>query len=104
MAVPGMAGGAYVAAGIEHNELGDPTSSGEVHERMNEKRSRKLEPLRSREDLVLRFGREDARLGVISWGSTVSALRELIKPDAMGRFALRGCNRSACWSRTSFIR
>ncbi len=78
MAIPGMRGGAYVAAGIEHDELGDPTSSGEVHERMNEKRIRKLEPLRERGDLVLRFGREDARVGVISWGSTVSALREVL--------------------------
>ncbi len=78
MAIPGMRGGAYVAAGIEHDELGDPTSSGDVHERMNEKRIRKLEPLRDREDLVLRFGPEDARVGVISWGSTVSALREVL--------------------------
>lgn len=78
MAIPGMRGGAYVAAGIEHDELGDPTSSGDVHERMNEKRIHKLEPLREREDLVLRFGREDARVGVLSWGSTVSVLREVL--------------------------
>jgi 2-oxoglutarate ferredoxin oxidoreductase subunit alpha len=45
---------------------------------MNEKRIRKLEPLRDREDLVLRYGPEDARVGVISWGSTVSVLREVL--------------------------
>jgi 2-oxoglutarate ferredoxin oxidoreductase subunit alpha len=77
MAIPGVKGGAYVAAGIEHDELGDPTSSGEVHERMNEKRIGKLEPLRERADLVWRFGPEDARVGVISWGSTVCSLREV---------------------------
>jgi 2-oxoglutarate ferredoxin oxidoreductase subunit alpha len=77
MAIPGMEGGAYVAAGIEHDELGEPTSSGEMHERMSEKRIHKLEPLRERADLVLHFGPEDARIGVIAWGSTVGVLREL---------------------------
>ena len=33
--------------GIEHNERGAPTASGEVHARMNEKRIRKLEPLQA---------------------------------------------------------
>ena len=35
---PGMPGGNYLASGIEHNERGAPTASGEIHARMNEKR------------------------------------------------------------------
>ncbi len=84
MAIPGMKGGAYVAAGIEHDESGDPTSSGLVHERMNEKRSDKLEPLRERADLVLHFGPEEARAGVITWGSTVEVVREVQERLAAG--------------------
>src|SRR6185295_7927640 len=48
---PGLAGGNYLASGIEHNERGAPTASGQIHERMNEKRIRKLAPLKARRDL-----------------------------------------------------
>jgi 2-oxoglutarate ferredoxin oxidoreductase subunit alpha len=44
---PGMKGGSYLAAGIEHNEAGAPTSSGEMHAKMNDKRLRKLSPLQA---------------------------------------------------------
>ncbi|HSQ64170.1 MAG TPA: 2-oxoacid:acceptor oxidoreductase family protein, partial [Polyangiaceae bacterium] len=39
---PGMKGGNYQGAGIEHNEQGNPSASGKVHQAMNEKRFRKL--------------------------------------------------------------
>src|SRR5437899_9148215 len=39
---PGIPGGNYLAAGIEHNELGRPTASGEMHARMNETRVRRF--------------------------------------------------------------
>ena len=48
---PGMVGGNYLAAGIEHNEVGRPTASGEMHARMNEKRFKKFDPLKNRRDL-----------------------------------------------------
>ena len=48
---PGMPGGNYLASGIEHNERGAPTASGALHARMNEKRIRKLDPLKRRRDL-----------------------------------------------------
>jgi 2-oxoglutarate ferredoxin oxidoreductase subunit alpha len=77
---PGMAGGNYLAAGIEHNEVGRPTASGEMHARMNEKRFRKFNPLKSRRDLFRgrrRPGRahRDGQLGEPGWrgeGSTPS--------------------------------
>src|SRR5262249_16789346 len=59
---PGLKGGTYLAAGIEHNEHGDPTASGSVHAKMTEKRFRKLAPLRQREDLFEVEGDERAPL------------------------------------------
>jgi 2-oxoglutarate ferredoxin oxidoreductase subunit alpha len=75
---PGMKGGNYLGAGIEHNEHGDPTNSGRVHARMNEKRFRKFEPLRHREDLIFVDGDPEAPLGIISWGSTAGVCREAL--------------------------
>jgi len=76
---PGMEGGAYLAAGIEHNEKGAPTASGEVHARMNEKRIRKLAPLRARRDLVEVSGDPSAPLALVAWGSLAGVAREALE-------------------------
>lgn len=76
---PGMPGGSYLAAGIEHNEHGDPTSSGEMHERMNNKRLNKLNPLKTRDDLFIIEGDVDAPLGVISWGGMAGVALEAVR-------------------------
>jgi 2-oxoglutarate ferredoxin oxidoreductase subunit alpha len=66
---PGMKGGNYLASGIEHNEHGSPTASGEMHDRMNDKRLRKFNPLKQRRDLFIMDGSADAPVGLMSWGS-----------------------------------
>ena len=76
---PGMPGGNYLAAGIEHNELGRPTASGEMHARMNEKRFRKFNPLKSRRDLFEVEGDPDAPIGLVSWGSVAGVAREALR-------------------------
>jgi 2-oxoglutarate ferredoxin oxidoreductase subunit alpha len=76
---PGMAGGNYLAAGIEHNELGRPTASGEMHARMNEKRFRKFSSLKERRDLFLVEGDPNAPLGLVSWGSVAGVAREALR-------------------------
>ncbi len=76
---PGMAGGNYLAAGIEHNELGRPTASGEMHGRMNEKRFRKFDPLKNRRDLFVIEGEPDAPIGLVSWGSVAGVAREALR-------------------------
>ncbi|MBI5693680.1 MAG: 2-oxoacid:acceptor oxidoreductase subunit alpha [Verrucomicrobia bacterium] len=76
---PGMAGGSYLAAGIEHNEKGAPTSSGEMHARMNDKRLRKLDPLKTRADLFLLEGDPSAPIGLISWGSIAGVSLEAVR-------------------------
>jgi 2-oxoglutarate/2-oxoacid ferredoxin oxidoreductase subunit alpha len=81
---PGMEGGAYLAAGIEHNEAGAPTASGALHTRMNEKRFGKFAPLRRRRDLVQVEGPQDAPLALVAWGSVAGVCREAAQL-ALGR-------------------
>jgi 2-oxoglutarate ferredoxin oxidoreductase subunit alpha len=76
---PGMAGGNYLASGIEHNERGAPTASGEVHARMNEKRFRKLEPLKRRRDLFTVEGDAHAPVALVAWGSVAGTAREALE-------------------------
>jgi len=73
---PGMKGGNYQGAGIEHNEHGNPTASGKMHAAMNEKRFRKLAPLRRRRDLFHIHGHESAHLALVAWGSIAGVCRE----------------------------
>jgi 2-oxoglutarate ferredoxin oxidoreductase subunit alpha len=76
---PGMKRGNYLASGIEHNEKGAPTASGEMHAKMNDKRLRKFQPLKSRRDLFLVHGTPDAPLGVVSWGSVAGVAIEAVQ-------------------------
>ena len=76
---PGMKGGNYLGAGIEHNERGEPTASGAMHQKMTDKRFRKLLPLRSRKDLFRVEGDESAPLALVSWGSTAGVCREALR-------------------------
>lgn len=78
ISLPGMPGGNYLASGIEHNERGAPTASGEVHARMNEKRIRKLEPLKRRSDLFVFEGDADAPVALVAWGSVAGAVQEAL--------------------------
>jgi 2-oxoglutarate/2-oxoacid ferredoxin oxidoreductase subunit alpha len=73
---PGLKGGNYLASGIEHTETGAPTANGEIHARMNEKRLRKLAPLKARTNLFLHEGPADAPIGLISWGSLAGVVLE----------------------------
>jgi len=82
---PGMPGGNYLASGIEHNEAGAPTAKGEVHAVMNEKRIRKLDPLKARRDLHQIEGDPGAPLAIVSWGSLAGvALEAYREAKALG--------------------
>jgi len=73
---PGMKGGNYQGAGIEHNEHANPTASGSVHAAMNAKRFRKLSPLKTRHDLFHIEGSANAKLALVAWGSVAGICRE----------------------------
>jgi 2-oxoglutarate ferredoxin oxidoreductase subunit alpha len=76
---PGMKGGNYLAAGIEHTETGAPTANGAMHAKMNDKRLRKLNPLKTRGDLFLTAGPADAPIGLIAWGSVAGVVLETLR-------------------------
>lgn len=75
--VPGTPGGTYLAAGIEHTELGHPTADTTMHQRMNAKRFRKLEAIAAETaDWYRVLGRPEAHRGIVAWGSQYGVLRE----------------------------
>jgi 2-oxoglutarate ferredoxin oxidoreductase subunit alpha len=76
---PGLPGGNYLAAGIEHNEQGRPTASGGMHRQMSEKRFRKFAPLMNRKDLFVIEGDPEAPIGLVSWGSVAGVAREMLR-------------------------
>lgn len=75
MSVPGEAG-AYVSTGIEHDTTGHPHYEPELHEAMQKKRFEKLEPLAKRTDRIVRWGPDQADVGILGWGSTAGAAQE----------------------------
>ena len=78
--VPGTAGGTYLAAGIEHDEHGRPSSDSSTHQAMSEKRFRKLDAIaRDTARWVRTFGDDAAPLGIVAWGSTYGMLCEFVR-------------------------
>jgi 2-oxoglutarate ferredoxin oxidoreductase subunit alpha len=78
MSIPGLAGGEYTAAGLEHDEHGIPAATPEMHEEMNAKRFRKLQALRRDWKYTRRYGSPDAEVGIIGWGSSKGAIKEAV--------------------------
>ncbi|GAB4296193.1 MAG: 2-oxoacid:acceptor oxidoreductase subunit alpha [Myxococcota bacterium] len=79
VSIPGEPRLQYLAAGIEHTEIGWPSSDIDIHQKMTEKRIKKLEPLRERKDLFFQTGNPKARIGIISWGSSTGAVRDAVE-------------------------
>ncbi len=78
MAIPGMPGGMYQTNGLEHDEQGRPSSMAVTHQRMNEKRYRKLDAVAKKYRLFRRFGPDKADLGILCYGSSMGPVREAI--------------------------
>jgi 2-oxoglutarate ferredoxin oxidoreductase subunit alpha len=75
--VPGDPGGTYLAAGIEHTQDGFPTADTATHQRMNEKRFRKLTVIAAEtSDWYRTLGAPSATKGIVAWGSEFGLLRE----------------------------
>ncbi|MFY9488007.1 MAG: 2-oxoacid:acceptor oxidoreductase subunit alpha [Solirubrobacterales bacterium] len=74
MSIPG-APGAYVSTGIEHDELGHPGYTPELHVSMQAKRWGKLDPLAANSRITV-SGPEKAAIGILGWGSTEGAAIE----------------------------
>jgi 2-oxoglutarate ferredoxin oxidoreductase subunit alpha len=81
MAIPGMPGGEHVATGLEHDQAGHPKYDERTHTLMSAKRFLKLkalveDPLAA--GLSMRFGPEDAEIGLVCWGSTAGPAEEAV--------------------------
>ncbi|MFA6988965.1 MAG: 2-oxoacid:acceptor oxidoreductase subunit alpha, partial [Candidatus Gastranaerophilaceae bacterium] len=75
---PGDKQGAYVATGLEHTEFSSPSYAPDVHKAMTEKRFKKLETAIHEFTSAKKYGPDDAKIGIISWGSTSGAVLEAI--------------------------
>lgn len=78
MAVPGMAGFAYTADGLSHNETGWPSSQASHHGEQLDKRLRKLTAFDYGEHWADISGDEDADIAILTWGSCAGPVREAI--------------------------
>jgi len=78
IARPGIPGGQYLATGLEHTETGHPDYTPENHLQMSRKRFRKMEVIARSFDAnpIEIWGRADAKIGILGWGSTYGAIRE----------------------------
>jgi 2-oxoglutarate ferredoxin oxidoreductase subunit alpha len=79
MAVPGMAGYAYTADGLEHNEAGTPSSQASDHRSQMDKRLRKLTGYDYGDHWADISGDEDAELAIVTWGSSTGPAREALE-------------------------
>ncbi len=78
MSWPGMKGGEYQTNGLEHDESGSPSSMFINHEKMNDKRYRKLRLVRDKYSFYRRYGAEKADVGIICWGSSKGPVKEAV--------------------------
>lgn len=85
MSRPGARNATYQTNGLEHDSEGRPSASYLVHERMNEKRYRKLRPIRDQYRFVRHYGPEDADVGILCWGSSKGPVKEaVLRANAAG--------------------
>jgi len=85
MAIPGTAGGAYVATGLEHTQAANTSSDARNHSAMTEKRFLKLDGVLAKAPPAHEYGDPSAEIGFLTWGSTLGAVSE-----AIDRLAERG--------------
>ncbi|MBG87431.1 MAG: pyruvate ferredoxin oxidoreductase [Verrucomicrobiales bacterium] len=74
-----VASGKYpVLTGLEHDEMGHPTSSRELHMDMQTKRRRKLQALRESFPATQVYGPDEGNILVVGWGSSQGPIREAV--------------------------
>ncbi len=97
MAIPGTAGGQYVATGLEHTTQGVPSSSPKNHWEMNEKRFRKLDRAEDDYPEPWRHGDPSAEIGIVTWGSTAGSVAEAIDLAAAKGIKVDGIAPKVLW-------
>lgn len=79
MSAPGTESGEHVVTGLEHSEAGNPKYDSASHSRMTEKRHRKIQHLMKHWRAVAHYGDPASDIGLLSWGSTLSQVREAVE-------------------------
>lgn len=86
MSWPGIKDGIYQTNGLEHDESGRPTSMHLTHEKMSDKRYRKLWPIREQYHFYRRYGSEKADVGILCWGSSKGPVKQaVLEANAAGK-------------------
>lgn len=67
-----------VVTGLEHDELGHPTSSPKLHAAMAAKRRRKLQALAASLPRPEVYGSRSGQILLVGWGSTMGPIREAV--------------------------
>jgi 2-oxoglutarate ferredoxin oxidoreductase subunit alpha len=67
-----------VAGGLEHDEMGHPTGSPQLHMQMTAKRRRKLQKLAAELPVPQVYGPPEGNLLLVGWGSTQGPIREAV--------------------------
>ena len=79
--VPGtpiLSGRYPIAGGLEHDELGHPTSSPKLHMQMTAKRRKKLQALAATLPTPKVYGPPEGNLLLVGWGSSQGPIREAV--------------------------
>lgn len=75
---PGMENGAYLCAGISHNDVGAPTARVDIHHEQAQKRYKKMTEIHRELNFLRYYGPQDAKVAVLCWGSTKGAVKEAL--------------------------
>ena len=68
-----------VVTGLEHDEMGHPSSSPDLHEAMTRKRRNKLKALSDKLPIPEVYGAQSGEVLVVGWGSTTGPLYEAVE-------------------------
>ena len=68
-----------VITGLEHDEMGHPTSSPVLHTKMQAKRRRKLQKLANELTCPEVYGPDEGNVLLVGWGSTQGSMRESVE-------------------------
>jgi 2-oxoglutarate ferredoxin oxidoreductase subunit alpha len=75
-----IASGKYpIVTGLEHDELGHPTSSAKLHMQMNAKRRNKYKKLAAELPVPKVYGAPEGNVLLVGWGSAQGPLQEAVK-------------------------
>ena len=92
VAFPGMKGLQHAITGLEHSARGFPNYDGDNHQAMTAKRIRKLDRLRTAWPEPEQCGDTgDLDLGIVSWGSSIGAVKEAIRNPQLAGLKIGGC-------------